>query len=782
MSFSLVLLACWLYAGRALLLGVLFASGGLNKSYWTTPLAVSIGLLITPVVFSAVSVWPDSFTAVLIILLFIDLLLVLIIFRRIPITFRLDRLQFSIFLIFCFIVFTLTWFNGPFMEQISDSWWHMRSVFWLKNNETLVIPVSGSGSAILNEAASILGADYSSYRFQAFLSWVSGRSIVNSWIASGVAVGLILGASVYLLLNSLQLNFLAICLSLVFWLLLLGGMNTGIRLTAWPAGMGYVFLNLGLIACFQLYRSAVSMSAWFLLFVCVLGAFFFHFAELFLLILALSSLLTVRIFLRRLYPVVSFVVLVLTIACLFILLEYFRAEKPVPLSAFLGTSLILISFWGIGALARRLKPRIAVVSISGIVLIVLYIVIDWSHVSALFHPDLKNIKDYYAGYIPHYIQSWDGQFLIIAKWEHQLRASILWSGVAGFFLAFWNFWNKKDQLSQWLLILMVIPWIILVSPSVFTSISTVIPIYGTYRVQFLMPTFIVLGLVLSDSLIHISQFRSTFRAPVSIPHSFSTGLSSFRISYNTLYIICLGIGSFLLYRLSLIGLNNFSATYPPHWLNLIFVLVTIFAVALRVSWLFCFHCILVLLCLLLVTPDSMVRSGASAERSWAIHSNLNFHWRLSDNRNSIKTHSSWRYQEDLENIQKIVKSNQDKFFISDLATSYYVAAETELKPLIQQAHHSTFGIRYNEIFQELCSGASKVHEFLEKVSRLNSKRFSSGPPESWFIIINKDTLNYTAEVLGTYCVGETTHFSSKLEHYFEKSYDGKHLSLWKLYK
>ncbi|MGI9316596.1 MAG: hypothetical protein ACR2QW_04615, partial [bacterium] len=167
---------------------------------------------------------------------------------------------------------------------------------------------------------------------------------------------------------------------------------------------------------------------------------------------------------------------------------------------------------------------------------------------------------------------------------------------------------------------------------------------------------------------------------------------------------------------------------------------------------------------------------------WAVHSNLEFHWRFKNFQNSIKTHSSWRYLNDLDKIQDTISPVSDQAFIADLATSYYVAAETGLVPLVQQAHHTTSGLQYKEIFSEFCDGEISEDEFSKKLDRINLKRKKSNSPPVRFIIINKDFLNYTAEVHGSSCVGETEHLLPGLTKISENVFEGEYLSLWELKK
>lgn len=780
MSISFFLVACWLYAGRSLLLGLLYSFGALSEKYWSVPIAIAIGLLISPIALSVASLWSDPYAAALVTLILIDLFLLAIIVQVKVFKFGCARGYAYVYLIFVSFVGIISWLNGPYIEHLSDAWWHMRSVSWLVNNESLTIPFSVASLGFLEHTLSTLGADYSSYRLQAVLSVVADRSILDSWVTSSVVTSILLGVSIIVLFSSLNLSYLALCLSLIIWLLVLGGMNTGLRLTGWPAGMGYVYLNLGLVACYQLYCDVRSAKSWYLFFICLLGTFFFHYAELFLLVVAFSSTLLVKFLFHRLSIAKSLGMLALTSGCLLLAFTYAPNTNQAILPAYSGTFLILCSAWCVSILIQHTNLTVASTISFVIVATVSYLIIDWQHLSALFHPEANNNQTYYSGYIPHYKMSWTDEYLIISKWEHQLRASILWSGVIGLFLSLWMFLEKRDLLSQWLLTLMLVPWLVLVSPSAFTTLSSVVPIYGTYRVQFLMPVAVVLGLAASSSIKHLFNSASSQNIYVSDAESKIFNRLYKWISQNTIYVLSLAVALFFLYKLSVAVLNNFSDFIPPEWLGSIILLLGIIAAILKTPVQSAFSFVLLFVCILVAVPDSMVRLGVLAERPWAIYSNLKFHWRFADNRDEIWTHSSFRYQNDINAIRDSTISNDNSPFLSDIATSYYLAAETNLRPVVQQAHHSTAGLRYKEVFDRFCNNEISGTELHSQISQFNQRKKGGDSSNIQFIIINTDTLNYTAELLGTSCVGETDHLIPELEKISRIYYKGEYLILWKI--
>lgn len=781
MSLSSVIVAFWLYSGRSLLLGLLSSTGVLNKNIWPPPLSIAIGLLITPLVLAIFSGWLFVFQATLLILLSFDLILLYFLLRN----FLANRItvskHFYLILLFSLLVTTLSWFNGPYIEHLTDAWWHMRRVFWLTSSDSLIFSKGGEDSAgFLYKIYSATGSDYSSYRLQAFLVWILNSSVVDSWIASSIAVSGILATSIYLLLYSLRLNSLALCFSLVFWLVFLGGMNSGLRLGGWPAGMGYVFLNLGLIASYQLFLDIKSSRAWSLLLCCIIGTSFFHLAELFLLIVAVSSIILFKLFYFQSNIRRSILVLIF-LAITYLLFFYMARESELAvLPAFLQTGLLIFTLWLIVTLFKHFKSRSIYFFGLCIGTAVAWQLIDWQHLNALFKPPSGKSAGYYNDYIPLYIQSWGGKSLIISKWEHQLRSSLLWSGVIGLVLALWNNLFLNSRLSQWLMILMLVPWIILASPGIFTMISSFVPIYGTYRVQFLMPIAIVFGVVASSSIIIITK-RNSIIGSLNGGPILSKLLPKF--SHSTLYFSGIAAFSIFLYITYFAGLNlvnNFADYNPPDIIGYGILLAGVIFALLRISLRKVFYSFLLSLGILVALPDAMTRLGIINERPWAIGSNLMFHWRLANNRDAIFIHSSLRYQQDIKKIRELIDSNKNNSFISDVATSYYIAAETDLRPVVQQAHHSTTGLRFKELFQAFCNNEISDSEFANKIFRINQKRQNKNTDNIKYIIINRDTLNYTAEVLGTSCVGETDHLVLGLDNIADLAHKGEFLSLWKI--
>lgn len=779
MSFSIILIAIWLYAGRAILL---FAIAGARKQMRreSVILAFVIGVAITPAIVAITTFFSSSIQAAVWILVSADVFL--LVFAVIAIAKNGLRIS-SYFLwaaVFAAICLLLAYWNGPFIEHLTDAWWHMRYVSWHLNNNDLILPVHmGRGTELFSYDLSWLGVNCSSYRLQAILAWISSSSIVESWYASTVSVCGLLGISTFLLFSHLTTQKAALSLSLILWMLLLGSMSSGFRLMGWPAGIGYVLLNLGLIASFQLNENIYSRPGWILLLVSAIGISFFHLAEIFLLIVAFACLLAVNLIFNKYSALRRILVLSLLFAAVILLMLLAQLRgMPLAKSVYFPVLGFVFGAWLLGVFSSISNGYLQFVLITVCGCIIGIFLIDWSHLESLFQPEIDNNTTYYSGYIPKYVPGLLGDLLPIPKWEHQLRASLLWSGVLSIFIVAWISWQHPGNLSRWLVALTLGPILILVSPPLFSISTFLIPVHGGYRVQFLMPISIVIGIGCVTAYQALSKSGALQRF-VSLRNGNlrnTVKTNSHSIGIDILVIGCIA----LICIFPIFALRNFDPDSKIAIPLIMLVLFSIILSVLRFPYKSIFAVSVIVLSALAVVPDGLTRFGVISDRTWAIHSNIGFHWRIVDNRDVLRDHTSWRYQADLKRIQDLVKNQTNAAMISDLATSYYSAAETTLRPLVQQSHHSNRGAQFSEYFLRFCSGGPGVTEFKELITEYNESTEVSNDPPIRFIIINHDTSNYTAEVHGAACVGETEHIYSNLSKLAEKVFEGEFLSLWKL--
>lgn len=776
-----VVIAGWLFAGRAVMLSLIALTCADFRRNLTPLFAFTAGLVATPLIAACFSLTSFAFTGTLVALATIDVLAFLWLVGRIRrYGIRLSGKMYGL-LLWTATILVLSWLNGPLIEHLSDAWWHMRNVSHLLHQNTLLLPqVVGSRFGEFRDLLVVLGADYSSYRLQAILAWLIGGSVVDSWIASTVAVSGVLAVSVYLLFHYLRLDRFALFFSLLFWLYLLGGMNTGVRLTGWPAGMGYAFLNIGLIASYRLYCDIASRSAWLLLSFCIAGSAFFHLAEVFLLAIALTSLFIGRVLFIRVKLLHSLLILGSVGSLLFVLFLPVADSDLATLPALLLCGAMLSVLWLIGVMSTRTQTWATTVLVCLVTCLCGYLVIDWHHVSALFQPPPQSSSGYYDGYIPQYLKSWDDRYYLLPRWEHQLRASLLWSGVTSLLMVTWLFFLKQSRLNTWLLVLTITPWMILISPGLFTLISSYIPIYGTYRVQFLIPVALGLGIATATACRQLSRAYGHSRNHLHTTNPLEQSAKNSIRAANTIKAVCFLIGAASLYLAALQLLGNFTPTQSSLWFWVPLLGVGLLVACGALSLGSAVSCAVLILCVGAAYPDFGVRTGLVANRPWAIHSNLAFHWRMTNNRDALRTHTALRYQNDLASIQKLTTGIPSPWFVSDMATSYYTAAETQLRPLVQQAHHSNSGIKHNKLLHELCDAKITGAVYLEQLKRLVTRQGQSVASSTRYMIVNHDTRNFTAEVLGTSCVGETDALESALMSIAQPIFKGEYLTLWKL--
>ena len=233
MNIELFVLAAWLYLGRAILLVV-----GLREKRegvsWQMLNRLAGGLLVAPIVIAISAAFSTPFIYPILMLLVIDLILIYLYLKSRHNRTSLVSKESLVIPVFSIVCMVLAYFNGPLIEHLTDAWWHMNKAAQIRSNESFALKEGPFG---------LLGINQTSYRMQGLLSWLTGAPILHSWYATSVVVCGLLGVSALTLFRNLYSDRLAILVSILFWMILMGGLNTGFRLTGWPAAMGYVFFK-----------------------------------------------------------------------------------------------------------------------------------------------------------------------------------------------------------------------------------------------------------------------------------------------------------------------------------------------------------------------------------------------------------------------------------------------------------------------------------------------------------------------------------------------------------
>jgi hypothetical protein len=129
-----------------------------------------------------------------------------------------------------------------------------------------------------------------------------------------------------------------------------------------------------------------------------------------------------------------------------------------------------------------------------------------------------------------------------------------------------------------------------------------------------------------------------------------------------------------------------------------------------------------------------------------LFSNDVYHWRLTRNATDNFLHSSMPYVEDLRRIRRRISAEQ--FFLSDLATSYYVAAALPLYATNVHPHHSRWYKYYRDVLRALCNqnpdkGESSAFDLL--IEKAQASVAHDGLPVR-YVFVNKDQYNKNVRV------------------------------------
>ena len=564
---------------------------------------------------------------------------------------------------------------------------------------------------------------------------------------------------------------------LLYWVILLGGMNTGFRLLGWPAGMGFVFLNLGLAASYRLFSSYQDQDAWYLLLVSLVGMAFFHLGEIFLFLVAACSLVAVKTLCQRFTLVGSLGWLSIAVLCLAILYPLGARQGYYPVLYLTTSASITVGLIWLATQSYRLGPPLNRLAALLLICLAVFLTIDWHHLQTLFRVDTGKAATYYDAYIPYWIRTEAGN-VRLPQWHHQLRASLLWSSVFALPIALWLLWRRRDALSIWLVTLMVMPWILISSPTLFTLLLFAIPEHGAYRVQFLMPTACILGIAMSQALL-VLRGKATAVEPGlffgSLPVFFGRYRKWKLFAGQTLWFILCYLG----YKIAANAYDNFSPVSDTAWIEIGFVTAWLVALWRRISTPRLTGFLVIMLCIAVMVPDLFTRLGIQQGRAWSIHSTLGFHWLMTDRSGTITSHTSARYQQDLMQLKQVL-GNSEASFVSDLATSYYIAAETTLSPIVLQEHHSTLVGELRIALKDWCDDQLETEGFLREINAYEQSYIAEAKRRIHYLILNRDTQNYTAEYHGLACVGETEHLVEKLSGVASQIMEGQYLSLWQL--
>ena len=399
---------------------------------------------------------------------------------------------------------------GGLLDILADSWWHLGQA-----NELAM----GMGSGGSTAGDFLVG----SYLWTGLLAWasiLSGAELPWVWDAMTAWVAVITVAAYYLLARAICCSISGAVVAVLLFMVLIGGLNSGFRLFAWPAGLSYAawyFLAavfLGFLADVQQgipqsatgavtvvrYVVTAHRPAILLMLVTLFLIWLQHEAELFLFGMSILFYFIILCFssLAELKPDRLLLAVPCSLVLLIMFILSFGSTAVLPSAIWVAGGILtavlalgLIRLWSVGAGHRR----VAVLALVGLAAIIFWAV-DWGHMLELFMPEPQS-SNFYDAYIPHWFKGLFGEWNRLPQWEHQLRDGLLWSATVSIPVAAWLYLSKPCRGYAFLLANALIPPVVLVSPYLFTFLTALIPEEGVYRIHLLIfhPIILAAGLL-----------------------------------------------------------------------------------------------------------------------------------------------------------------------------------------------------------------------------------------------------------------------------------------------
>lgn len=402
--------------------------------------------------------------------------------------------------------------NGGLIDIIADSWWHMG----------LVKKMEYSGSVFL-ERHHLTGDDYGASRMLYEPGWHVSLVYILAitklpapliWHALASWVIAVTLCAYYLLAEKIANNASVAVVAAILLAFLLGGLNSYFRVSPWPGNVSYalwyflLFLSLCLLENFSRTRTqfpgvvpelafcrsmfgqqrglgllwGIGVASIALLHVAELALYILSILFYGLVLLSLDSgrraseaLLSDRAVLGRL--VLFAIGVSVVVACL-------RAGGVYSVIVISMSVVMLVLAHGQAYRLGRRRWLVKAVAWVGIVTAAVFLV-DIDHVTALFVPRTDSFT-YYAYYIPEWQRGYFGEYVRVPFWEHQLRAGLLFSGLAGIAASIYLFLRRPGRGTAFLFGNAVIPMALLVAPYLFSYLFYFIPDRGVYRISLLI--------------------------------------------------------------------------------------------------------------------------------------------------------------------------------------------------------------------------------------------------------------------------------------------------------
>lgn len=440
--------------------------------------------------------------------------------------------------IYVILFFAVMVNNGGLIDMLADSWWHM----------SLANKIASFDSLFLDRHH-LTGAKYGIETITYEPNWHASLAFVLTltdlpapllWHALAPWCVMVTFYSYYLLALALTDNRGLGLFSVVLMSLLLGGLNSYLRVSPWPGNISYMVLYFLLFITLLMftrfaetqkppYRTVNSVMfpfdvlknqrvlalTWL---ICIVSITTLHLAELALYVLAILfyGFVVGALYLRHgknsasnclvdrsvLLPYV----IVTLIGTLSFALWQFGIGHSIAVIVFVAAASGVLLYGQVYRITSEYPRRVLRVTISFTAAIAMLVLIDFEHVKTLFYPRADSFS-YYAYYIPEWKPGFFDDKVRVPYWEHQLRGGLLFSGLIGVLASIWLFLRKRTRGTIFLFANSVVPLAVLITPYLFTYFVYFLPDYGVYRVQLL----VLYPISIAYALARLLQASKVFR-------------------------------------------------------------------------------------------------------------------------------------------------------------------------------------------------------------------------------------------------------------------------------
>ncbi len=402
-----------------------------------------------------------------------------------------------------FVMFVVLFYNGGMIDQVSDAWWHM----------SLANKIGLAGSLTL-EQGHLTGISDRYYPplwhgNLALISEISDQLLPALWNAFTAWGGALKLMAYYLFGLGLFKDKKIALLGAVMFALLPGLGNSYMRVSAWPSHISYIiwFFSLYVILHFldvvnskeNTFISYCRASFQYLGVVVVLGfllllIIFLHQFELLLFVCVFCVYFiggSVRrcfdleasnaTYVNHAFFIMLYRLLLVGLIVTSIIVLINKQLKIGEYDYWLVLSFPLFIFFALLAADflvnnhRKISQSIIIV-----VMVVLFISIDYQHFASLFRPELELPR---SGSHEHPVMSigWFGMQLVLPGWHLQLREGLLWSGVVAGIVSFYLAVSKRSP--EWIFVSanIVFTWFLCTSPYFYQWLTDVLQYHSVWR-------------------------------------------------------------------------------------------------------------------------------------------------------------------------------------------------------------------------------------------------------------------------------------------------------------